>query len=168
MKRSTPLKRTGFKSKLPPRREAKQIDYTPRPRLVVVGAPAANSSTFNPQPKAAPIQHAGYMAAVRTLACARCGWFRKGSIQFCHADEGKGLALKTDCRLGWPGCGPHDGLPGCHWIVGTSGKLSKAERREFEANASASTRASIRSSGRWPARLPAWPADKARTGEVNG
>lgn len=32
--RSAPMKRTPFKAKAPERREAKQLDYTPRPRPV--------------------------------------------------------------------------------------------------------------------------------------
>jgi len=56
------------------------------------------------------IQHARYMK-VRQLACACCGIAR--GIQFSHADEGKGTGIKTHCRRGWPGCGPHDDSMGC-------------------------------------------------------
>ena len=165
MKRSTPMKRTAFKSKgLPPPRPAKQLDgYTPRARPMAVPAVAANASRFAPQPKDNPLQHAGYMALVRRLACARCG--RPGPSQFCHADilgaGGKGKGIKSDVRLGWPGCGPdiRTGAPGCHWIVGTSGKLTKGERHAFEAAAGAQTRAKILTAGTWPARLPRWPGD---------
>ncbi len=106
-------------------------------------------------PKERPIQNDAYMASVRRLPCKRCGI--QGYTQFCHSDEGKGLAIKSDCRLGWPGCGPHDGKPGCHWLVGTSGQLSKAERREFEARASSETRAELKALGLWPRSLPDWP-----------
>lgn len=106
--------------------------------------------------KDAPVQHQGYMALVRLQPCQRCGWYRKGWMQFCHADEGKGMGIKSDCRLGWSGCGPHDGLPGCHWIVGTSGQLSKEERREFERWAGRRTRSTIVMNGQWPKRLPKW------------
>jgi hypothetical protein len=104
--------------------------------------------------KDAPIQHQGYMGLVRALPCAMCG--RRGPSQFCHADQGKGLALKSDCRLGWPGCGPHDGRPGCHWFVGSSGRMGKQARREFEAAAAARTRVDILATGKWPERLPLW------------
>lgn len=107
-------------------------------------------------PKDAPVQHQGYMALVRLQPCQRCGWYRKGFMQFCHADEGKGMGIKSDCRLGWSGCGPHDGLPGCHWIVGTSGQLSREERREFERWAGQRTRSTIVMNGQWPKRLPKW------------
>jgi len=151
------MKRSGFKSKLPPRRQAKQIDgYTPRPRPVAV-AVAGPAAAVVQVPKARPIQHQSYMDAVRKLPCIRCGI--TGFTQFCHADEGKGMGLKTDCRLGWPGCGPHDGMPGCHWWVGTSGSMPREERREFERLAGNATRAAIRFVGLWPATLPPWPED---------
>lgn len=151
------MKRSGFKSKLPPRRQAKQIEgYTPRPRPVAV-AVAGPAAAVVHVPKTRPIQHQGYMDAVRKLPCIRCGI--TGFTQFCHADEGKGMGLKTDCRLGWPGCGPHWGLPGCHWYVGTSGAMGRDERRAFERLAGNATRAAIRFVGLWPATLPPWPED---------
>lgn len=157
MKRNTPMKRTGFKRPFPPpQRQATQSTCTPRPRLVAVASAASNASVFNPQPKIEVLDHQGYMKLVRGLPCARCGWFRKGGIQFCHADEGKGMGAKTDCRLGWPGCGPHDGLPGCHYLIGTARILPKEERREFERQAGANTRTAILDAGMWPARLPLW------------
>lgn len=106
MKRSAPMKRTAFRPKdAPPPRPATRMDgYTIRPRPVAVPAVAANAPTFAPQPKVPVLQHAGYMALVRGLPCDRCNWFRKGFIQFCHADVlgvgGKGFGLKSDCRLG--------------------------------------------------------------------
>lgn len=157
MKRNTPMKRTAFKAKVPPPRPVKRMDgYTLKPRPMAVPVVAANASVFAPQPKVEVLQHLGYMALVRKLPCDRCGWYRKGFMQFCHADEGKGTGTKTDCRLGWPGCGPHDGLPGCHYLIGTQRILPKEERREFERQASARTRAKIIAAGTWPARLPLW------------
>jgi hypothetical protein len=103
-------------------------------------------------PKSRPIQHKGYMAAVRSLPCYRCGVI--GLTQFCHADEGKGMGLKTDCRLGWPGCGPHGSSPGCHWEVGTSGRMSREERRAFEREAGEATRETVAALGQWPKKLP--------------
>lgn len=114
---------------------------------------------FRSYPKAPPVQNEAYMAAVRKLPCYRCGAI--GRTQFCHADEGKGAMLKTDCRLGWPGCGPDlaAGDPGCHYLVGSTGKLGREGRRTFEAEAGAATRAEIRRLGQWPDTLPAWPKD---------
>lgn len=170
MKRTTPMKRTAFKPKGFAPRPVKSIDYTPKPRrpaseFRVEGARAALSMPV-PRPKDNPIQHEAYMALVRELPCARCGRYWKGLIQFCHADDnggrgGKGMGIKSDCRRGWPGCGPHGDDPGCHWLVGTSGVLSKQERHEFETGAGGNTRAAIRNAGKWPASLPPWPGDAA-------
>lgn len=149
------MKRTGFKAKGWAPREAKQVTYTPRPREAAVARVEARAAA--PVPKGEYLQHQGYMAAVRRLPCARCGVV--GFTQFCHADEGKGLALKTDCRLGWPGCGPHGDDPGCHWYVGTSGRMKREDRRAFEARAGLDARLAVAARGEWPATLPPWPGD---------
>lgn len=151
------LRRVPFRRKAPPARPVKTIEYTPRARPVAVADGVARMSV--PVPKEAPIQHAGYMKAVRTLPCARCGIV--GFTQFAHSDEGKGMAIKSDCRYGWPGCGPHHADPGCHWYVGTSGRMGKEARRAFEASAAAHTRQVIRERGLWPATLPQLPEDAA-------
>lgn len=161
MKRSAPLKRSGFKPARPAR-PVKTIDYTPRPRAAAVAVHDGKARLVVPVPKQQPIQHEAYMAAVRKLPCYRCGI--AGFTQFCHADEGKGERIKSDCRLGWPGCGPHPDatgrlLPGCHYEVGSTGMLGKAGRRAFEKQAGHATRATIRALGQWPAALPEWPTD---------
>jgi len=152
------LRRVAFRPKLPPARPCTQYTganpSTPRAQPVQISDGKARLVV--PLPKENALQHQGYMALVRQLPCARCGFFRKGFIQFCHADEGKGMAIKTDCRLGWPGCAPHDSRMGCHWYVGTSGEMPRASRRAFERSAGDSTRALIIASGKWPARLPRW------------
>lgn len=176
MKRSAPLRQRtplkpgkGFKAKAPPPRPVKTLDtYTPRARPMAVPAPgAANADSFKPAPKDRPLQHQGYMRLVRGLPCARCGWFQQGGIQFAHRDiasgkGSKGLAIKSDCRQGYPACGPHDGLPGCHFDIGTGAAMPKAQRHEFEARAGAETRTAILDAGLWPASLPRWPADPER------
>ena len=150
------MKRTGFSRRtLPFQPTGRQWDgdVLPAPRssaIQIIGS----IREIKPILKENAIQHQGYMAIVRTLACARCGSI--GLSQFCHADEGKGMAIKTDCRRGWPGCGPHNGEPGCHWFVGTSGRMSKAGRREFEHWAGDCTRRAVVAAGRWPANLPRW------------
>ena len=105
-----------------------------------------------PCPKENAITSPAYQAAVRQLPCMRCGIV--GFTQFCHADEGKGMGIKTDDRRGWPGCGPHGQEPGCHWYVGTSGNLKQAERRALEAAYAAKTRALVLAQGNWPKKLP--------------
>lgn len=154
------MKRSCFKSKLPPRRPVKVIEgYTPRPREVAAAVTPLAAMVMS-LPKRHPLQHEAYMAAVRKLPCYRCGIV--GITQFCHADLSKGTGIKTDCRLGWPGCGPDFmGNAGCHHLVGSTGQLGKEGRRAFEKEAGDATRALIRSMGLWPASLPAWPGDEA-------
>jgi hypothetical protein len=103
--------------------------------------------------KECPLQHAGYMAAVRALGyCMLCR--RSCRPQFCHADQGKGERMKTDVRRGWPGCGPGDWGNGCHWLVGTSGQYEKEQRRQLEADLAWRTREAIKAAGTWPKGLP--------------
>lgn len=155
------MKRTGFKRPSLPRVRIPAVPIPPETAARIRYTGAANSG---PVPKVEPLQHAGYMHIVRSFQCYRCGW--PPVSQFCHSDEGKGERLKSDCRLGWPGCGPHylHGVlvNGCHYDIGTARVLPKAQRREFEARAAAHTRATVRAMGLWPADLPAWPADEAR------
>jgi hypothetical protein len=107
-------------------------------------------------PKEEASQSQAYMDAVRGLGyCVRCG--RTCRPQFCHGDQGKGTGLKTDVRAGWAGCGPWGPQdPGCHYVVGTSGTLSKAERRAEEGRLAALTRAAVLKAGTWPKSLPVW------------
>jgi hypothetical protein len=163
------MKRSGFKPRTSwpggrgPRTAPPATVAIIKPPLLRAGPEfrygSQTAAPFNPQPKTEPLQHEGYMALVRKLTCARCGI--PGYSQFCHSDEGKGMGIKSDCRLGWPGCGPHPLLtgatdPGCHWLVGTSGQLTQEQRRAFEDEAAYCTRRLVRAMGLWPATLPAW------------
>lgn len=136
------MRRTGFTRKVycppppaPLRRVERSGTYAVRPALVLVHKEAA-------------IQHQGYMNLVRAMACMHCG--KPPRSQFCHADMGKGAGIKTDCRRGWPGCAA------CHYLIGSTGKLGRDERRRLEADYGARTRAQILADGTWPARLPRW------------
>src|SRR4051812_19019750 len=122
------MKRTAMLCKTPMRRGprdqpaevAESVPATVRraPALTRRAVMAPSNDAVFAQPKENAIQHEGYMRLVRLLPCANCGI--EGYTQFCHADQGKGMALKTDCRRGWPGCGPRPGVPGCHYLIGTS------------------------------------------------
>ena len=137
------MKRTPFRPKVPPPRPAKQIgaEYTLRPRDVAVAVcgPARLTVAVPKQPAS---QCEAYMAAVRRLPCYRCG--TAAPSQCCHADEGKGLGIKTDVRRSWPGCAE------CHYFVGSTGKLGKEGRRAFETEAGAETRREVMARGWWP------------------
>jgi hypothetical protein len=142
------LRRTGFS----------RPAYTPPPvsplrRLARPVVRIRISDVVVACPKENALQHAGYMDAVRGLPCARCG--HPPRSQFCHADEGKGLGIKTDCRRGWPGCAA------CHFLVGSTGILGQSGRRVFELEAGARTRAQVIALGLWPARLPMWEGESA-------
>lgn len=161
MMRKTPMKRTGFKRKENqpiPLEKAESVAINPVaiPIKKRVIQQTANDRVFA-IPKECAIQHEGYMRLVRLLPCAMCGI--EGHTQFCHADEGKGIGTKTDCRRGWPGCGPRPGIPGCHYLVGTSGTIPREERRALEARLGAQTRAKILELGLWPKTLLPWVKD---------
>lgn len=150
------LKRTGFKRKPWPGATEKieriKPVHAPLTRPVRYASPS-HDPVFT-TPKENTLQHEGYMAVVRKLPCARCGVI--GFSQFCHSDEGKGMGIKTDCRRGWPGCGPHGDTMGCHYLLGSTGTLSRDERRRLEDEYAAKARAEIVRLGVWPKNLPAW------------
>ncbi len=138
--------RSGFKR---PMLERVRTVHKPIPldqrRGVMVRAAIAKAEAI---PKEGLLQHAGYMALVRQLKCAHCG--RAGPSQFCHSDEGKGTGIKSDCRLGWPGCAE------CHFAIGTQRIYTKVLRRVMEAEMAARTRDEIETRGLWPKSLPLW------------
>lgn len=128
------MKRSGFSRPAPMR--------TPRQALVPRNEPAR--ATMRPSlrfvesiTKDTPVRSEKYLRAVASLPCWRCGI--QGHTQACHGDEGKGMGLKACDLTAWPGCGPHDGLIGCHAYVGSTGKLGRDERRRLEQQAAADT-----------------------------
>lgn len=129
-------------------REPKTLHRLERPGVY-------SGTTAGPAPKENVLRSPAYENAVRALGfCVRCGWV--GRPQFCHRDEGKGIGIKTDVREGWAGCPPHDGLTGCHYEVGTSGTLTKQQRRAEDKRLGAITRAEVLRRGLWPKNVPMW------------
>ena len=129
--------------------------HTPRVRVYPSAIPLSQrrNSVFArmdapaaPQPKEDAPQHQGYMDAVRSLPCAHCG--KPPRSEFCHSDQGKGMAIKSDCRNGWPGC------HACHDAIGTRRIYDREQRRAIEAAMARQTRAQINALGLWPATLP--------------
>ena len=135
------MKRSGFKPAWTPR-PAKQIDYTPTSRPVVK-VPAVERA-FNPQPKSEPIRDESYLRLVASLPCAHCGWV--GATQAAHADEGKGMGIKSSDDTAFPLCGPHWSpasrrmISGCHAEIGSEGRYSREDRRELERRYGRETR----------------------------
>lgn len=152
MMRRTPMKPgKGFASKAAPRREHDPDRVRPTPTArpeFRLGRPVDDEPTAAIEKENVIAEHGTYMALVRMLPCARCG--KHSPSQFCHADMGKGAGIKTDCRRGFPGCPP------CHELLGSSGKIPRAERRELEAQYGRETREKINNMGLWPKRLPQW------------
>lgn len=146
------LRRTHFRSKyqIPPRlrdREPGPVIARQEPRGCYSGG-----TSGQPVEKECALQHAGYMDVVRAMPCARCR--APPRSDFAHADMDKGIGIKTDCRRGFPACRP------CHTLLGSSGKIPRAERRDLEAQYGAQTRDEVLRLGLWPKRLPRWEANE--------
>jgi hypothetical protein len=100
------------------------------------------AALLRPMPKPpAPVRSEPYRRYVAALPCWMCGIV--GSSQAAHSDEGKGLALKSCDLTCYPLCGPNNGVCGCHYTVGTSGTLTRAERRSLEQQAAAQTKTTL-------------------------
>lgn len=102
-------------------------------------------------PKSKPVRDKSYLRRVAQLPCAHCGI--EGYSQAAHADEGKGMGIKSSDCTAFPLCGPHprrdfsvslgvyEGWsPGCHWAIGSSGYYSREERRALEQKYGKQTR----------------------------
>jgi hypothetical protein len=120
-----------------PRREPTQSTYSPKPRApaVAVAGPARATVAV---PKLRPVRDEAYRRAVAALPCAHCGVV--GFSQAAHGDQGKGLAIKASDDTCYPACGPRPGIPGCHWLIGTSGQIEREARRELERRYAEQTR----------------------------
>jgi len=98
-----------------------------------------------PTPKDQPLRSELYRRYVAMLPCYCCGVV--GYSQAAHADQGKGLALKSDDRTCYPLCGPHPSgshfgtVPGCHHRIGSAGHFTRDVRRSFELDALTNTQA---------------------------
>jgi len=151
MMRRTPMKPgKGFASKAAPRREydPDRVRSTPTPSKDFRLARPIDDHVEPVEKEGVIAEHGVYMQLVRMLPCAHCN--RHGPSQFCHADMGKGIGIKTDCRRGFPGC------PECHALLGSSGKIPRAERRELERRYGEQTRAKMLELKLWPRTLPLW------------
>lgn len=128
------MKRGTFKRPQLERKRAPLLPGTGR------GVHAASSDVPVTVPKEKLVRSEAYRRLVASLPCDRCGIH--GLSQAAHADQGKGMAIKSSDLTCIPLCGPHDGdgLPGCHYLIGSHGLLMKERRREYEAEAGERTR----------------------------
>jgi hypothetical protein len=121
----------------PPRREATQSTYTPRPRAQAV-AVAGPARAIISLPKKPPVRDEAYRRLVAALPCAHCG--KAGPSQCAHGDEGKGLAIKACDLTCFPLCADSPGRQGCHSLIGASGMFTRDQRRALEQGYAAKTR----------------------------
>lgn len=117
--RSAPMKRTPFKSKAPPKREAKQVQYVARPREVATAR--VELPMAQPVLKDSRHESEAWRRAVAALPCVLCR--REGETQAAHRNEGKGMGLKTDDALTAALCTT------CHSAIDQGPDFSRDERR---------------------------------------
>jgi len=146
------LNRTPFKRKTPAAYvKAERIAPVHARLTVKVNMPRADGG-LDSIPKAAPARSEAYRRLVAAMPCAHCGIV--GYSQAAHGDMGKGAHIKSDDRTCYPACGPRPGAIGCHALIGSTGSMTRDERRALEADYAAQTRAEIRRLGQWPKNLP--------------
>ena len=155
--RRTPMKRSAW-----PRRRAgvsPETPVAPAPPVKRLArpanyAPATGHATA--VKKDAPARSEAYRRIVAEMPCAACGI--AGYSQHAHANEGKGMGIKTDDRAGFPLCAPRPGIEGCHarfdqYRLLPGGRDAHAAAGEEWA---ARTRAAILKAGQWPKNLQKW------------
>ena len=132
------MKRSGFSRKV--YEPAPKAPLRPLARPVVYAKPSVVAKVC---PKDAPLRDEAYRRLVSSLPCAHCG--RYAPSQVAHADSaGKGMGIKASDLYVMPLCAPREGSGGCHWLISTSGKFSKDDRRELERKYVEQTREKLR------------------------
>ena len=106
------------------------------------GVMAASGDTAVSVPKDAPIRSEPYRRLVASLPCAECGG--DGYSQAAHAEQGKGLAIKSCDLTCVPLCGPRFGIPGCHYAYGQGALYPRDTRRILERMNAAETTYKLR------------------------
>jgi hypothetical protein len=130
-----------MRRKAPPPRQAKAIDYTPRPRDVVQpsAAPCVDRMVLS-YPKDLPVRDEAYRRLVAALPCIHCG--RRGRSQAAHGPT-LGMAIKASDLDLFPLCADEPGRVGCHTKFDRYELFDADQRREMAASWSARTRATI-------------------------
>jgi hypothetical protein len=157
MKRSAPLKRSGFTRRAPPvlqERERPVAALLVRPAAPVRAVMARVDAQVRAQPKDEPVRSEAYRRLVAQLPCCNCR--REGRSQAAHPNTGKGGATKTDDRRCFPLCADEPGVPGCHMAFDQGALFDKPTRRRRERAWGAETRQHIEQQGLWPAGLARW------------
>ena len=133
------MKRSSMQPKRPPRpdRSAEFASYAPRkhaPRAVMVTNLDARMSV----PKENVLRDEDYRRLVANLPCAHCG--RAGPSQAAHADQGKGMGIKTGDDTCYPLCADSPGRRGCHSLIGSDAMFTRDQRRTLETRYAEQTR----------------------------
>jgi hypothetical protein len=138
MKRSAPMKRSGFERKTPERRPERQCTYTPRPRAAAVAATGPARAGV-PVPKRVYVRSQELREAYRLLPCqfdtdegGRCGAM-DGTVCCVHSNwqvHGKGGRIKADDNRAASGCAR------CHAKLDQGGAWDEAtkQRRWWQAH----------------------------------
>lgn len=116
MKRTALLRRTPLRSKRPPPRPAKQVEYTPRPRAAAVAMVDASARLVVPVPKTSYVRSKPLREAYRLLPCqfdreggGLCG-LMDGTVCCAHSNwsvHGKGKSIKASDDRGASACARH-------------------------------------------------------------
>ena len=133
-----------------PAPRVKQMDYTPRARTPA--SPVEQTALVVPLPKEQPWRSEEYRRLVASYPCIHCG--RSGPSQAAHADQGKGLGIKSDDRTAFPLCADGPSRRGCHSLIGIDAMFTRNQRRILERNYGGATRERIKAEGKWK---PEWP-----------
>lgn len=122
------MKRTGFTPKGPPMRQAKQVDFVPRPtrRDLRMSDPRARMSVS--VPKADVMRSEPYRRLVASLPCIAC--CAAGYSMAAHGNTGKGMGRKSCDTTCMPLCGPR--ANDCHAAFDEGRMFTKSQRREIE------------------------------------
>lgn len=149
------LNRSGFKSRnARPSRPAREwtADELPTPRAQPLRISDQRAVLCVPLPKSKPKRNEAYRRWVAGLDCAHCK--RPGPSQCAHGDAGKGMGIKADDDTCYPACADSPGRQGCHALIGSSGKLTQAQRRLLELMYAEETQAKAKAAGAWPKDWP--------------
>lgn len=94
------MRRSGFKPKAPPRREAKHLDYTPRPRAAAVAVHDGKARMVVQVPKREYVRDERLRDMCRAMACQNCYGAVCGNVgvTWAHSNQsrhGKGKSIKA-------------------------------------------------------------------------
>lgn len=152
--RSTPMKRTGFKSRAPQAQNSDPDRVRSMPAVVpgAFRAPVAVDSAPAAQvEKAAPVRNEAYRRLVAAMPCVICGMVGYG--QAAHGSAGKGMGIKASDLELFCLCADRPGVRGCHSLLDQGALFTKAVRRELEPVWAADTQRRIQAMGLWPKNM---------------